>query len=85
MDIVETNHSSLNCRRICSWWKDDNFGWDEVLANNGSGGLVLIWDKTYLNNLVCTKGDWWIWAQGELSDTNFTVSIVLIYAPNDRQ
>lgn len=84
MGIVESKHSSI-FHRIRRWWNDDNFDWDNVPANNRSGGLILIWNKVSINNLMCTKAERWLWIQGKLGEKKVHVSILLIYAPNDRR
>lgn len=57
MGIVEPKHSSLSHRKLRSWWFDDNFDWEDVMENEGSGGSILIWDKSKFHKTSCLKGD----------------------------
>ncbi|KAK7268946.1 hypothetical protein RIF29_21657 [Crotalaria pallida] len=85
LGLVETKHSSSKPRRWNSWWRADDLGWEEVLAVNGSGGLILMWNQTLFKVLSSTKGDRWINIEGRWTNGDFPVSITLVYAPNDRE
>lgn len=57
MGIVETKHSFLYLRKVRSGWNNDNFGCEDVLESNGSGGLNFVWDKGAFKCLKCSKGE----------------------------
>lgn len=81
--LVETKHSNLDSRRVRKWWFNDGFDWVDVPANEGSGGLVLVWDPEFFRKEDCVRGGRWIWLQGRLTGKNVSVAFALVYGPNN--
>lgn len=85
MGLVETKLSTITPQIIRRCWGNDDFGWDDIPACNGSGGLLLIWGVSSFQKLSIRKGERWISLQGKIIEKNLLVAIVLAYGPNDKE
>lgn len=85
MGLIETKHTSVDMQSIRAWWSKDNFSWEDILAYNGGGGLILIWDLSAFLKVDGKKGDRWICIKGRITEKNFLARVVLVYGPNDRE
>lgn len=82
--LVETKHSTVNELKIRSFWGADDFRWEDVPANHGSGGLILMWATETFTHIRSLKGDRWICIKGKFKEKDFEAAFVLVYGQNDR-
>ena len=80
--LVETKHSKISDRLIRKWWGGGDCSWCDVVANEGNGGLICMWDEERLSTSGIQKGARWICIRGELKLSSFKCTFVSVYAFN---
>ena len=48
LGLVEPKHSQLSEHKLAKWWNSRHYDWAYVKTEEGSGGLICIWNKGVL-------------------------------------
>nr|XP_025662026.1 uncharacterized protein LOC112757684 [Arachis hypogaea] len=83
--LIETKRqvvTRINVNRFCGC---TGTGWEYVGSDGASGGLLMIWDDTFLNMNNCYKGERWLCVEGVLLKNSFNCAFFLIYGAHSRE
>ncbi|CAI9299412.1 unnamed protein product [Lactuca saligna] len=66
---------------ITNGWVDDNFGFECIEASRKSGGILTIWDRSYVSVSESIKDRFFLARYGTCSGSGINFAIVNVYAP----
>ena len=85
LGLVETKHRKPFKSRVKRLWGNDEYDFCEVFASdNGSGGIIVVWDKHSFTASAKHMGGRWVLIEGSIIKFDFECCVGVIYGHNDR-
>ena len=77
--LVETMSSNISEHLVRRTWESSEFRWAAVDPQGRSGGILCVWEGSFIKDEVVSKGERWIWIRGFVQEIQMMGVISIVY------
>ena len=81
--VIETKKESIDHSMVKRIWGLNDCDWSSVDAQGASGGILCIWERSFLKLETIQKGDRRVCIKGFINDLEMVGAIIVVYGYHD--